>query len=394
MVNKVQGAQTQLLKMLSDIRERYLVAQEIENRHREQGEFFNVFNIIGMRVDEVRLHSAMLAELLSPNGYHGLGTLFLRAFLDVIGVESSFIDYSYCNLDCKERYIGAKTETDGGRIDIIIEDGNHAIIIENKIYAPDQENQLLRYYNYGRKKFPNGFKLLYLTLNGDEPHECSLGGKSIDYQKISYKNEIIRWLEQCSDIASSKDNAKIVINQYCHLVKELTLTDMDSQYFEQLKAITLDPNNIISVGEILKIQDDWFSAVIDKYIWQPLKDYAKSKGMEYGEDDYCTWIYKPEWRYYGIFIDYDKGYYVGISYYKEPNRPNRLNKKDQRVLGSLRDKPCSEHPDWPYGWEYLNNKDWNYDTIENIVNGLVINEITQKFDEILEEIDTCSVRMP
>ena len=145
MVNKVQGAQTQLLKMLSDIRERYLIAQEIEDRRRGQGEFFNVFNIIGMRVDEVRLHSAMLAELLSPNGYHGLGTLFLRAFLDVIGVESSFIDYSYCNLDCIERYIGAKTETDGGRIDIIIEDGNHAIIIENKIYAPDQENQLLRY---------------------------------------------------------------------------------------------------------------------------------------------------------------------------------------------------------------------------------------------------------
>lgn len=394
MVSKAMNSITQLSKMFADIRERYQVAQEIENRRREQGEFFNVFNVIDLRVDEVRLHSAMLAELLNPNGSHGLGVQFLNAFLEVAGVERGFIDCSRCSANCTERYIGVKTETEGGRIDIIIEDGNHAIIIENKIYASDQENQLLRYYNYGRKKFSNGFKLLYLTLDGCEPNECSLGGKSVDYQIISYENEIIEWLEECSNIASDKYNAKIVINQYCHLIKELTSKDMDSQYLEQLRAITLAPENIICVSEILKIQDEWLEAVIDKYIWQPLKEYAKSRGLEYGEDDYYVWIYKPEWKYYGIHIDYDRGYYVGISHYNKPNRLNRLYKKDQRELSSLREKPCAEMPDWPYGWEYLNNKEWGYDAIKDIINGVVVDEIIKKINEIFEEIDMCGVRMP
>jgi len=39
-------------------------------------------------------------------------------------------------------------KTKGGRIDIYIESNNKYIFIENKIYAEDQENQLLRYRNY------------------------------------------------------------------------------------------------------------------------------------------------------------------------------------------------------------------------------------------------------
>ena len=127
--------------------------------------------------------------------------------------------------------------------------------------SPDQ---LLRYYNYGRKRFPNGFKLLYLTLNGSEPNDCSLGNKKFDFQTISYNNEIISWLEQCSELARDKKNAQIIINQYCDLVKELTVKDMDKKYIEKLKEITLAPENVAAVGEILKIQENRMPQITHK----------------------------------------------------------------------------------------------------------------------------------
>ena len=62
-----------------------------------------------------------------------------------------------------------------------MEDGEYAIIIENKIYAIDQYHQLLRYNNYGKQRFPKGFKLIYLTLDGHEASKDSLGDNEIDY---------------------------------------------------------------------------------------------------------------------------------------------------------------------------------------------------------------------
>ena len=72
-----------------------------------------------------------------------------------------------------ELHIGKQTEEEGGRLDIICQDRNsNKIIIENKIHAPDQINQLLRYHNYDKNA-----TLIYLNLYGGEPTELSLGNK-------------------------------------------------------------------------------------------------------------------------------------------------------------------------------------------------------------------------
>ena len=383
----------QLSAMFSAINEQYTAAKERESKRREQGELFNIFNILKLQSNEVRLHSALLAELLCPNGSHGASSLFLKAFLKVIGEDEDYIKAPVAE-KITERYIGKKTKTEGGIIDIIIEDGNHAIIIENKIYAPDQENQLLRYYNYGKRRFPNGFKLLYLTLHGDDASDYSLGGEDIQPQNISYANDIIDWLEQCYELAKDRDNAKTIINQYNELVKELTGKDMDKQYLERLKEITLAPENETAVGEILKMQDELMDEIIERNIWQPLKEYAESKGMKYGKDNDGAWIYKEEWKCYGVFIDYEKGWNVGIRWYNEPNRASKLYLKDQKELSCLKEKPTREIPDWPYGWEYLDTCEWSYNNIDKIIEGKVFNEIKSKFEEILSEIEERNLRMP
>ena len=67
-------------------------------------------------------------------------------------------------------YIGVKTEKSGGRVDIVLDDHKGCgVIIENKVDAGDQENQLLRYDNYAKKYFKKDYRLLYLTLDGHKP---------------------------------------------------------------------------------------------------------------------------------------------------------------------------------------------------------------------------------
>ena len=80
-------------------------------------------------------------------------------------------------------------KTEGGRIDLFLTDENrNHIIIENKIYAGDQENQILRYYNHSQSA-----DLFYLTLEGDEPFEYSKKEleRDIHFKCLSYKKDII-----------------------------------------------------------------------------------------------------------------------------------------------------------------------------------------------------------
>ncbi len=387
-------------KMLESISKLYEQEKKVEEKKREEGEFFNMFNTISLRTEEVRLHSAFIGELLNPKGSHGLSQRFLQAFLEVIGVQDDYFDYRRCPCGIiTERWIGPKTEIEGGQIDIIIEDGKHAIIIENKIYAGDQTNQMLRYNNYGRKKFPDGYKLVYLTLDGHEPDKCSLGNAKFDYDTISYENEISKWLEKCYTISEGKPLVQSVIKQYCELVKQITNTDMDTTYKNNLMSIMLAPENVTAVGEVLQLQDEWFSRVLDEYIWKPLESFAKSIGMRFGKSDGAAWIYREEWQYYKLFIWTDsnccRDMYVGVSWYEDkPGRKNLIFKKDWHQLNCLTSlEPIEE---WPYGREYLPDdiRGWGYFNINKIVNKEVFNYIKKKFEEMISEIDELQLRMP
>lgn len=390
--------------MLASIMELYEKNKQDENIKRANGDFFNVFNTIGLWSEEVRLHSAFIAELLNPKGSHGLAYRFLQAFLEELDLNlpDDYINFQRCSQNIVERVIGPVTAKEGGRIDIIIEDGNHAIIIENKIYAGDQPHQMLRYNNYGKKKFPNGFILIYLTLDGHEACKCSIGGKEFDYKQLSYENNIVDWLDKCYSIADGKPLVQSVIKQYCELIKQITNTDMDTKYRDKLMSVLLSPENAIAVGEVYQLKDEWLNEIIGIYIFRPLEEYAKTKGMKFGKD--CTlgesgaWIYREEWSCYGIFVWTGRkndwyNMFVGVSWYDEPKKRNMINKKDYHKLNCL-----SENPDkgWPYGWEYLefDLRNWDFNITEEIVNGKVFQYIKTKFEEILAEIEERKLPMP
>jgi len=187
---------------------------------------FNVFEILGLSTAEVRLHSSFIAQLLNPKGKHGQCCIYLELFLDVIkdkvvgGRDAIHLDVNTTRVSV-ELYIGKQTEEEGGRLDILCQDRNgNKLIIENKIYAPDQKNQILRYRNYDDKAL-----LFYLTLSGYKPTEESLGGKKmddIDLLLISYEDDITRWLEKCLKESYHLPIIRETIFQYLNTIKKLT----------------------------------------------------------------------------------------------------------------------------------------------------------------------------
>ena len=188
MPNSIKDLFSQLLPL-------YHAEQERLKKEKEEGKCFNVFSALNMCSDEVRLHSRLLATLLNPKANHGLENEFLKLFLIALGLPEDYI--TYCKEQIVERPIGEVTEATGGRIDIILEDRGHAVIIENKIYAGDQPNQLLRYHNYGVKTFgENNFKLVYLTLYGNKSSPDSLGGENFEFIKFSYAQDVLKLLKK------------------------------------------------------------------------------------------------------------------------------------------------------------------------------------------------------
>ncbi|PWA09803.1 PDDEXK-like family protein [Flavobacterium laiguense] len=201
------------------------------------GEKFNIFSLLNLTSNEVRTHSAFIGELLNIKGSHGLKDIPLRLFIQMlenkfIHIENrdeeseKMIDSERFKIDTNaakttiEKHIGKLNDekTEGGRIDIIVEDsGKKALIIENKIYAGEQENQLIRYYNYDKKS-----PILFLTLRGSEPKSAKRLVKNEDYFNISYKEDITKWLGDCIKEATDKPMLREVLKQYVYLIKKLT----------------------------------------------------------------------------------------------------------------------------------------------------------------------------
>jgi hypothetical protein len=194
---------------------------EISQKLKDTGDNFNIFKLCGVNHYETT-HSAILAEFLNPKGSHGLKSRFLKAFLEIAIPDFSFEE--------GEAHVYTEYSMGDGRIDILIEDSSHkqGIIIENKLYAADQQEQLKRYNSFAEKKYgKNNYRILYLTLWGKNATEQSGGG--IDYKSISYQKEIIKWIENCTKNSEQNPNVSEVLKQYIIHLNSLTKLNMNPE---------------------------------------------------------------------------------------------------------------------------------------------------------------------
>ena len=203
---------------------------------RKRGERFNMFEMLGVAHYEVT-HSKIIAGFLNPKGSHGQGDLFLRLFLQTIENK----DEIYTDASNAKVYTEYGKGVDG-RLDIFIENGSHGIIIENKVYAGDQPEQLKRYNDFAKEKYGEGsYMIYYLTLYGHEASEDSADG--VDYKCISYSKHIISWLQRCICESATMPLIRETLIQYMNHIKQLTNQDMDRLSDQEWKYLLSNKDN-------------------------------------------------------------------------------------------------------------------------------------------------------
>ncbi len=240
----------------------------------ETGASFNMFQVCGVSHYE-NTHSAILAELLNPNGSHTMKAQFLQAFIEEAITENFPIVSEKC-------YVQTELSTEEGRIDIFITDDNYAICIENKVYAEDQWEQLKRYATFLEKNYSKKWKILYLTLDGREASEQS--GKNVEYTTLSYSENIVNWLEKCIRLSENKPIISQTLLQYQNHIKKLTGSSLEEKYMEKtLDLILKNKENFEAAVEIQKILNsgEIYNKLLEPFV-EELRSFLKTE-LEYNK---------------------------------------------------------------------------------------------------------------
>ncbi len=261
--------------------------KEKQNKQKQRGlNDYNLLTTVLSADDEVRLHSRMLHSLLAPDGLHYQGSLFLELFLDVI----DFRDKSF---EIEKARVGLEYK----HIDLHITDGEKHVIIENKIYAGDQESQIKRYIESlieEDKVLSENITVIYLSIDRKKPSDYSLGKIDenskeyftlsedkkklyykgcqenlkeciIDFKSIHYKTDIIKWLKECEyevqnitnlseAIRQYKDVVKIIIDEYRS--KSMQLKDFLGKDNSDNLKIAYEIYKLLNEGNIKTINED------------------------------------------------------------------------------------------------------------------------------------------
>ena len=212
--------------------------KEHQARQKQRGlNDYNLFTTLLKKTDEVRLHSRFIASLLDPKGLHYQDSLFLEVFLAL---------YKPANFNFNTNNASVFREYEN--IDLYLTDGDNHIIIENKIYADDQNDQVERYVKTIRGSETEevieneelNMWVIYLSIDRDSPSQYSLGNYQLStnldeldngshkafYSNLHYDinspNRIVDWLRRCLAEVENLQDLSFSIKQYIEVVEKLT----------------------------------------------------------------------------------------------------------------------------------------------------------------------------
>ena len=193
---------------------------------------YNIFRVLKLTNNEVKTQSRIIADLLNPaSKFHNQGNDFIKLFLKIVLNDENFLsDYKvHVEYDLRKKEALILDDSNVfGRIDIFLEENNNAskaILIENKVDANDQKNQLERYYKFCSKKYGDSknFKIIYINQFGNE-YKTKDEELKKQIVTIGYNTEINKWLEACVEISKDEDQ-KVIIKQLINTNDYLTNID-------------------------------------------------------------------------------------------------------------------------------------------------------------------------
>lgn len=181
------------------------VIKEVKEEMKKYPPQFCIFNAINLQKHE-NYNSNLIAKLLEVNiEYEGTELSFVKDFLMYLNKDKEFgWDYGLKNIEELEEVnhsdiiIKREEYADTRRIDLFISyKKDFAIIIENKISAVEQYNQLEDYYNNKKKDNYKNLYMIFLTLSGDDSSTLTEESKKElgnNFQTLKH-SDIALWLE-------------------------------------------------------------------------------------------------------------------------------------------------------------------------------------------------------
>lgn len=258
-------------KGYQDFFEKIKKFKEEQNQQKQRGlNNYNILTSVLNKSDEVRLHTRMIYSFLNPHGTHYQSTLFLDKFLEILDID----DFTINAVDCR-------VYKEYQNIDLYITDGTKHIILENKVYASDQKNQIKRYIEIIQDENEDldvsDILVVYLSLNRLEPSSYSLGNlevkgdfiqkkfeKITQFKSIHYKNEILKWLNKCRYEVQNITNLNEVFKQYIDVVKMINNQYRDSVM--NLSDYIKDDIEVYKIAhEIQKALPDTRKSIVDEF---------------------------------------------------------------------------------------------------------------------------------
>ena len=389
---------------------------------KSKDEKFNIFSVLYKYHDEKRLHSRFIAALLDPFASHNLSYSFLNEFIAQFPQILKTDNFKNAVVFPQE---WNKKENENIDILVIDKKTQFAIIIENKIYAgdsnSDERGQLETYFNSVQKmNIPKeNITTFYLTLNGKEPSDESLGKyktlDNINGHCISYSEKIIIWLNECLKYVVDKPFIRETIFQYKNLINKMT--ENNTEIDERLAirdAISINEQTLTSAKYLI----DNFKHIK----WHTVYDFWNELAVCLQENNYKIIdlptkeqiTYMTHYASYkkadknikecGIIFEVNSELIISIWTYGEHYLYWRTNvnyvksEKYRKILTELTDKGVIEYSTYHNWWQYffendndrimLSNFSRNQATF-NIINREIrqtsIKQIVQQINTLIKE---------
>mgnify|MGYP000578994644 FL=1 len=378
---------------------------------------FNIFSQLLNPYDEVNLHSKLIYSILNDCK---LKKEFMLSFLkttDIISADDvSPNDFKIIDVEREKIF-------SNGRLDLFIsckvKDKNYVIIIENKIFARDQYEQMDRYIEFANNYQADIKKIFYLTLLGNAPSEDSASNLD-QVNLISYDNEILTWIENCIKISAREPALREVLIQYADLLEKITGKDVD--YTMDVKNFLLEsPENFNMANSIQPAIIDAktnlqmrFWTKLENSLDEMLKNFPDLNYRKADRDEdlgpvnpwYSETIIKNFYHkakktsYYGIIyslgqvkdigelflkFEYDRNWYL---YYGLRLQIKNIN-TESKSYELLKNKLISsdyKFSDWWFGWKSIkaNEKDINFTDMDPDLVCILMDD--DRLDDLIKKI--------
>jgi len=358
--------------------------KKFEEFYSQSGQKYNIFKIADINNDEVKT-CKVLTDLLSVNGKHCKGDLFLRQFIEIVNKEtqSPFV------VDTKKARVKNEYSTDiGRRIDIVIEDGNIFIPIEVKIFAGDQDKQVSHYAEFSRLRNKNkNIPVIYLTIEGHPPSNASKG----EYITISWKEHILKWLNIClrnTEVEKSKPVFE-VLKQLILSIKSFCGVSEDEKMENAIQSLVTQSDDNLKAAMAVKHAVDALIIEADDNSWKLFSTKILSQIQKTVPDAECP---EPieDWYYMNIPIRNGR-YYFELNYNwgklciqrSESNTKGDL--KEERALHKkMTDLTGIPSKDWE-GFIWVSDK-FTYPRFLNIEPELYSYELNKEYSGNMTEV--------